>query len=206
MIESCCRSGGLVLWLLMRPPPEAPWPPDVAWTVGFDGARKISAAPPVISRTRLPPPVMSWAITLATVRPIIKEIRGKRRFVMLGFVMLGVHLLTGRLHPITPTEHKLKRRLIEIVELEADGLRASAFQTIHHLHHFTIANAARRFDENCLLDAQRFRHVKAIEHLGSIDFVAGALFKQRDQLLIEFRDIIDRAHVGEGVEAQRTVG
>jgi hypothetical protein len=51
---------------------------------------------------------MSWAITLAAVKPIIKEIRGKRRFAMLGFVMLGVHLLTGRLHPIPPTEHKAK--------------------------------------------------------------------------------------------------
>src|SRR5689334_11772525 len=86
MIESCCRSGGLVGRLLMWPPPEAPWPPEARWTEGFDGARKINAAPLVISRTRLPPPVMSWAITLATVRPIINEIRGKKRFFMLGYI------------------------------------------------------------------------------------------------------------------------
>src|SRR5690349_7422002 len=86
MIESCCRSGGLVVRVLMWPPPEAPWPPEARWTEGFVGARKINAAPPVMSRTRLPPPVMSWAITLATVSPIINGSRGKRRFVMLGYI------------------------------------------------------------------------------------------------------------------------
>src|ERR1044072_1430528 len=86
MIESCWRSGGLVVWVLMRPPPVAPCPAVLRWIEGFDGARKISAAPLVISRTRLPPPVMSWAITLATIRPTIKEIRGKKRFFMLGYI------------------------------------------------------------------------------------------------------------------------
>src|ERR1041385_8235128 len=59
MITSCWRSGGFLV-CLTRPPPVA-LPVDRC-TDGFEGARKFSAAPPVMSRTRLPPPVMSWAV------------------------------------------------------------------------------------------------------------------------------------------------
>src|SRR5215204_80454 len=85
MSESCWRTGGF-LPCLMRPPPVAP--PETC-TVGFCGARKMRAAPPVMSRTRLPPPVMSWAVTLGhdvertTAEP--KQSSQKRRFLMQHF-------------------------------------------------------------------------------------------------------------------------
>src|ERR1041384_6813204 len=78
MIASCLRTGGF--WVgFTWPPPVAPW--IETWTVGFWGARKIRAAPPVISRSRLPPPVMSCA-TAATVIAKTKQKRGKRRVFM----------------------------------------------------------------------------------------------------------------------------
>src|SRR5678815_4622038 len=79
-MESCLRTGGFLPGLT-RPPPVAPLE-----TVGFCGARKIRAAPPVISRTRVPPPVMSWAVAMghagetATAKP--KQSAQKRRFLM----------------------------------------------------------------------------------------------------------------------------
>src|SRR3954451_20530853 len=75
MIGSCWRAGGFLPGLT-RPPPVA------LFTLGFCGARKIKAAPPVMSRTRLPPPLMSCAITATTEKPIIKETRGKSRCFM----------------------------------------------------------------------------------------------------------------------------
>src|SRR5262245_45628900 len=83
MMESCLRTGGFLPGFT-RPPPVAPLE-----TVGFCGARKIRAAPPVMSRTRLPPPVMSCAVAMghacetATAKPKLST--QKRRFLMHSF-------------------------------------------------------------------------------------------------------------------------
>src|SRR5215213_4667607 len=80
MMESCWRTGGF-LPCLTRPPPVAPLE-----TVGFCGARKIRAAPPVMSRTRLPPPVISCAVAMGqaceTATANTKQTTQKRRFLM----------------------------------------------------------------------------------------------------------------------------
>src|SRR6185295_19864423 len=86
MSESCWRTGGF-LPVLTRPPPVAPLE-----TVGFCGARKIRAAPPVMSRTRLPPPVISCAVAVGhaceTARTKPKQTTQKRRFLM-QLLLLG---------------------------------------------------------------------------------------------------------------------
>src|SRR5829696_6027226 len=151
MIESCCRTGSF-LPTLTRPPPVAPLE-----TVGFCGARKISAAPPVMSRTMLPPPVMSWAVTLghaceaATAKP--KKSTQKRRFLM------QLLLLRRRLQLIPPTYTRRKPLapgggdgLIERVELETNRIGACCLQTIHNSNDFAVPDAALGFNEDCLLN------------------------------------------------------
>src|SRR5690349_279490 len=154
----------------MRPPPVAPL---ATCTVGFCGARKIRAAPPVMSRTRLPPPVMSWAVTLGhaceTATARAKQSSQKRRYLMQYFSfgadynsfrrhIQGESLRSGRQHkawganPRIVTQNELKpakrataHRLIQRVELQSDWPSARRFQPIHHSHNFAVLNPAWRF-------------------------------------------------------------
>src|SRR5688572_21612036 len=75
---------------------------------------------------------------------------------------------------------------LQIIELEADGVRAGALEAIENERDFTIRNVAWGFNEHRLLKSK----------------VPPPLLKHRDQFRSQRREIVNRTHVRQTIQLQ----